>query len=50
MSVPLRVLEHSDAADMRLTLVKGADHRFSTPGCLRMIEEAVEDVIGHAPG
>jgi len=24
--------------------VKGADHRFSTPGCLRLIEAAVAEV------
>jgi hypothetical protein len=30
---------------MRLTLVKGADHRFSDPDCLALIEAAVEDVL-----
>lgn len=42
--VALRLLAHADAADIRLTLVKGADHRFSTPDCLAMIRQAVEDV------
>lgn len=46
VSVALRLLDHADAPDMRLTLVKGADHRFSTPECLAMIGEAVEEVSG----
>lgn len=42
--VPLRLLAHADAPDMHLTLVKGADHRFSTPECLDLVWDAVEDV------
>ncbi len=38
----LRLLEHSDGPDLRLTLVKGADHRFSDPSCLALIRQAVE--------
>lgn len=45
MSVALRLLAHAEGADMRLTLVKGADHRFSDAVCLEMMTEAVEDVI-----
>jgi len=41
----LRLLDHIDGADARLTLVKGADHRFSEPECLKMIEEAVLDIV-----
>lgn len=41
----LRLLDHAEGADMRLTLVKGADHRFSDPDCLALIEAAVEDVL-----
>jgi pimeloyl-ACP methyl ester carboxylesterase len=48
MSVALRLLDHLDAEDLRLTLVKGADHRFSTPACLALIEQAVEDVSRRA--
>jgi hypothetical protein len=33
---------------MRLTLVKGADHRFSDPDCLALIESAVAEVIARA--
>ncbi|MFW2542188.1 alpha/beta hydrolase [Primorskyibacter sp. 2E107] len=41
----LALLDHIDAEDCRLTLVKGADHRFSTPACLHLIETAVLDVL-----
>ncbi len=44
-SVALRLLDHADGADIRLTLVKGADHRFSSPDCLELIEDAVEEVL-----
>jgi pimeloyl-ACP methyl ester carboxylesterase len=46
MSVALRLLDHAQGDDIRLTLVKGADHRFSTPDCLAMIVAAVEDASG----
>lgn len=46
MSVALRLLDHAKGDDIRLTMVKGADHRFSTDACLRMIIEAVEQVLG----
>jgi len=41
----LRLLDHADCPDMRLLLVKGADHRFSDPDCLTMIEDAVAEVM-----
>ena len=40
-SVALRLLDHATGPDIRLTLVKGADHRFSTPGCLGLIGQTV---------
>lgn len=43
-SVALRLLDHASGPDIRLTLVKDADHRFSSPACLAMIAAAVEDV------
>lgn len=43
-SVALRLLDHATCADMQLRLVKGADHRFSTPECLAMIVDAVAEV------
>lgn len=45
-SVALRLLDHLDAPDCVLSLVKGADHRFSTPDCLAMIATAVGEVSG----
>ncbi len=47
--VPVRwaldLLDHAKGEDVRLTLVKGADHRFSTPECLSLIATAIEDVL-----
>ena len=40
----LRLLEHATCEDMRLALVKDADHRFSDEACLRLIAEAVAEV------
>ena len=40
----LRLFDHADSPDSRLTFVKGADHRFSDPDCLKLIEQAVEEV------
>jgi len=45
MSVALRLLDHAAGSDIRLTLVKGADHRFSDEDCLAMIVASIEDVI-----
>jgi pimeloyl-ACP methyl ester carboxylesterase len=42
----LRLLDHAECADMRLTLVKDADHRFSDEACLKLIEAALEEVLG----
>jgi pimeloyl-ACP methyl ester carboxylesterase len=44
MSVALRLLGHMTGPDIRLTLVKGADHRFSDPACLDLIAAAIADV------
>ncbi|WP_171207758.1 MULTISPECIES: alpha/beta fold hydrolase [unclassified Ruegeria] len=42
----VRLIEHVTGPDMRLLLVKDADHRFSDGPCLQMIEQAVLDVMG----
>lgn len=42
----LRLLDHAECADMRLTLVKDADHRFSDGPCLGLIEQALLQVMG----
>ena len=44
-SVALRLLEHAEGEDIRLTLVKGADHRFSDEDCLNLIQKSVEKVM-----
>ncbi|WP_299962915.1 alpha/beta hydrolase [uncultured Roseobacter sp.] len=46
----LRLLDHATCQDMRLTLVKDADHRFSDGPCLGLIEEAVADILTLAEG
>ncbi len=42
--VALRLMAHAESPDLRLTLVKGADHRFSTPACLDLVTAAVEEI------
>ncbi|WP_323784939.1 alpha/beta hydrolase [Thalassovita sp.] len=44
----VRLLDHAEGDDIRLTLVKGADHRFSDPDCLTLIEKSVEKVLARA--
>ncbi len=44
----LRLLEHAQGDDMRLLLVDGADHSFSTPDCLEVIASAITDVSSRA--
>lgn len=43
-SVALALLNHAIGPDIQLNLVKGADHRFSTPECLALIGAALADV------
>lgn len=45
MAVALRLLDHAGGTDMRLTLVDGADHRFSDDTCLELITTAVSEVL-----
>ena len=45
MSVALRLLAHAEGPDMRLTLVDGADHRFSDAAGLELIAASVSEVI-----
>ena len=44
----VRLLDHAEGPDMRLLLVKDADHRFSDETCLGLIEEALEEVLSAA--
>jgi len=41
-SVALRLFDHLDGPDIRLTLVKGADHRFSAPDCLDLLARTLD--------
>jgi pimeloyl-ACP methyl ester carboxylesterase len=41
-SVALRLLDHATGPDIRLTLVKGADHRFSSPQCLDLLSRTLD--------
>jgi pimeloyl-ACP methyl ester carboxylesterase len=43
-AVAQALFDHIDCPDLRLTLVKGADHRFSSPDCLGLITDAIEDL------
>jgi pimeloyl-ACP methyl ester carboxylesterase len=48
METALGLLDHLDGDDVRLELVKGADHRFSDPACLDTITRALEEVLSRA--
>jgi len=45
MSVALKLLHHATGPNIRLTLIKGADHRFSDETCLAATEQAISDVF-----
>lgn len=45
IATALRLLDHVDCADAHLTLVKGADHRFSAPENLALVERAIKAVL-----
>ena len=42
--VALRLLAHADSPDLRLTLVKGADHRFSEPENLALLAATLDQL------
>lgn len=44
MTWALDLLDHAEGRDIRLLLVKGADHRFSTPECLLAIERQIDEL------
>lgn len=46
--VALALLAHAGSPDLRLTLVRDADHRFSTPDCLALIGATVDEVQARA--
>ena len=44
-----RLLDHVTCDDAQLLMVKGADHRFSEPREIALIQAAVEDVLARIP-
>lgn len=50
VATALALTDHAECDDLRLTLVKDADHRFSTPDCLALIEAAIAEVRARAAG
>jgi len=50
MAVALKLFGHIDGEDVRLTIVKGADHRFSTPECLALITGSIQEILAQAVG
>jgi len=49
-SLALRMLDHVQGDDVRLTFVKGADHSFSTPECLALVTASIEQLQGRNDG
>lgn len=44
VEVPLRLMSHANCPDMRLTLIKDADHSLSTPDCLNALAKAIKEI------
>ena len=44
ISTSIEILKRINSNDMQLQIIKGIDHRFSTPDCLELIQKAVEQV------
>jgi pimeloyl-ACP methyl ester carboxylesterase len=47
-SVALSLFAHMQGPDIRVSLVKGADHRFSSQPCLDLITASVAEILGEA--
>jgi pimeloyl-ACP methyl ester carboxylesterase len=43
--VALVLLDHISGPDLRLTLIKDADHRFSSPACLTLLTETLAEIL-----
>ncbi|EEB84142.1 alpha/beta fold hydrolase [Roseobacter sp. GAI101] len=48
VATAVRLLEHAQGPDMELKLVKDADHRFSDDKCLKLMVEALTEVLTKA--
>ena len=45
LSTSIKILEKLSSVDMQLQIIKGIDHRFSTPECLELIRETAEQML-----
>lgn len=45
LAVPLRLVAHAECPDLQLTLVKDADHRFSTPQALELTGRTLDALL-----
>lgn len=45
LDVAMRLLAHATGSDIRLTIVKGADHRFSAPENLELLAATLEEIL-----
>ncbi|MCU0907092.1 MAG: alpha/beta hydrolase [Rhodobacteraceae bacterium] len=50
MDHALKLFRHATGPDIRLTMVKDADHRMSDPGSLALIRTALTEVLTHHKG
>ena len=48
LSVATRIIQHATGPDIRLIVVKDADHSFSTPECLQLIQNNISEVSRRA--
>lgn len=48
--VALQLLDRMSGPDLRLTLVKDADHRFSTPDCLTLLSDTLDQLLRDGAG
>ncbi len=44
LSTSIEILQRLSSNDVELQIIKGVDHRFSTPHCLELIQKAVEQI------
>ena len=45
LQTAIKLLNHVDCDNMHLTLVAKADHSFSSPTCLQILEQTISEVI-----
>ena len=45
LSTGINILKSLSSVDIQLQIIKGIDHRFSTPECLELIKETVEQML-----